>query len=153
MQELGKGGVAKLFFQEYCRKHPSVLKPAVDNINLIKRYTIGHSRWTRMTEHRKLLTRDKFYDIYRCIKFIQDKCGDQNDLYRIEKRIERQSTFERQSSLKQAISDEVQSFHASSIEGSESEASEKSSTTPSKKKKKKGFARRESGSVMPIVDA
>jgi hypothetical protein len=112
MQELGRDGVAKLFFKEFCKGHPELLKPAEDNINLIKRYTLGHRRWLRMQEYRKALTRDKFTDILTFVKLVQDKCRDMEDLYGVEKRIKRKAILKRQSSgsKRSFASDEVQSF-------------------------------------------
>jgi len=119
MQELGREGVAKLFFKEFCKGHPELLKPAEDNISLIKRYTLGHRRWLRMQEFRKTLTRDKFTDIYTFIKTVQDKCGDTEDLFGAEKKLKRKEIMKRKKNMRQVSrsSDDVQSFQ--SFRGSE----------------------------------
>ena len=125
MQELGRDGVARLFFLEFCKGHPELLKPAEDNINLIKKYTLGYGRWTRMTEYRKTFTRDKFTHILPFIKFVQEKCGDTNDTYGVVKKLNRQESLKKKKSMKSLMSDEVQSFD----EGEDSESARTTSRT------------------------
>ena len=133
MQELGKEGVARLFFKEYCKGHPALLKPAEDNIDHIKSHTLGHSRWARMTAYRKVLTRDKFIDIFPFIKFIQEKAEDKNDTYGVIKRLNRQVIMRRKRSVKAAMgTDDVQDF-----DDDISDASSVISLAPTTKSKKK----------------
>jgi hypothetical protein len=137
MQALGRDGVAKLFFKEFCTGHPELLKPAWDNINLIKRYTLGFSRWTHMTEYRKVFTRDKFTDIFRFIKFLQEKCGDQNDTFGVVKKLNRQDIMKKRKSVKSYMVDEVQSFDETES-GEGGEGGKAKSAPPSDKSRNKG---------------
>ena len=130
MQELGRDGVARLFFNEFCKGHPEVLQPAWDNIGLIKRHTLGVSRWTRMTEYRKTFTRDKFIDIFRFIQLLQEKCGDRNDTFGVVKKINRQDIMNKKFVKKSSVVvDEVQTFDDGN-EGGDSSSSRRQS--PSK---------------------
>jgi hypothetical protein len=81
--ELGRDGVTKLFFIEFCKRNPEILQPAEKNINLLIRGSLGTNRWLRISEHRKILTKDKFVTIWELIAKIQEKAGDDSDLFNV----------------------------------------------------------------------
>lgn len=144
MQELGREGIARLFFKEYCKGHPELLKPAEDNILRIKSHTLGTARWKRMTAYRKVLTRDKFTDVFHFIKFIQEKAGDKNDTYNVVKRINRQDIMRRKRNAKTSSygDDDVQNFdsvdmNSMSLDDDGSDIAESVSTAPAATKSKK----------------
>ena len=83
MKELGRDGVTKLFFVEFCKRNPAVLEPAKNNIDLLIRHSLGAKKWQRLSEHRKRMTKDKFKNILDIIVMIQEKAGDDSDLFNV----------------------------------------------------------------------
>lgn len=146
MQELGKGGVARLFFKEFCRgKNSNLLKPAVNNINSIIKHTLGKTRWTRMSEYRKRLTRDRFMDVFEVIAMMQQECGDMSDSFNIDHIMQKRESSKKRRFIKAYTASSIKSFEATEAEeagDSESVVSASTSTTRLSKKK--------SSRVLPI---
>lgn len=93
--ELGRDGVTKLLFIEFCKRNPQVLEPAQKNINLLIKSSLGAKRWLRMSEHRKLLTKDKFVTIWDLIVKIQEKAGDDSDLFNVREAVAHRAVKEK----------------------------------------------------------
>lgn len=95
VKELGKEGLSKLIFVEFCKRNKDILSPAYKYIGFLMKYTLGSSKWMRMVEHRKLLTRDKFFSVLDLIVRVQDKAGDDSDLFNIGPAIARRDAREK----------------------------------------------------------
>ena len=121
--ELGRDGVAKLFFIEFCKRNPEVLEPAQKNISLLIKGSLGKKRWQRMSEHRKYLTKDKFMTIWDLIVKIQEKAGDDSDLFNVRVAVAERAVKEKKRLKKKYSSEYLQRESAKNRSKSSSSSS------------------------------
>jgi len=75
IQELGKEGVARLFWREFAVKNPAVIQPCFEYQKKIMKKCLGARFWHERTEHRVVLTKGKYVsanELSRLVKYMVD---------------------------------------------------------------------------------